>query len=268
MIATEIATHYSLSQARWVSRLVEAPSTEGVRRVETFNPRDPNPAATADLRIEAPRVVPVVETVDSASPNPARTPKHRFESNLSSFEKEPRAALRLALYKVFQEPSLGKKLTDELFPLLFEGAPARRRLVYSALRIFAEPQDILSSAWRTYLQVGDVEHLTTAASLLEDLGAMSWETLRAFARNRFPETSYFVPAIARLPGINQQERLDLLQELANSTDSELRWQVYEALDYFPDSDVCPLLRLIAGTGCCDDSAKTSAEERLLLLTND
>jgi hypothetical protein len=261
MIGSEMATTLFQSPVCRFIRWVEAPTTKGRQGIETVDRTIEEGVGTANLPTEAHRVA-TVAAVDSADQDQARTAEDRFEWSPSSFAKQPSVTLRGVLEKVLQDPSHKKSLTDALFPLLFEGAPVRRRLVYSALMAFANSPDILRNAWRTYLRVGDVEHLTTAAALLEDLGAASWETLRAFARTGFPEASYFVPAIARLTGIDRTERLDVLIELARSADPEMRWRIYEASDSLPEADMVSLLRILADSEACDDSAKDSAKERL------
>ena len=203
-----------------------------------------------------------IESFSSIDLDEARTSDDILDWSRDSFDKAPRATLSRAILRALQDKTQAKLMTEAMFPLLFEETPARRRLVYAALRSFADPQDILWIAWRTFQRVGDVEHLATAAALLEDLGACSWNTLRAFARLGVAEASYFVPAIARLTGIRQSERVELLAELATSLDSELRWQVYETLEHFPVSDGLRLLKILAQSECCEDSAKSAAEERL------
>ena len=136
-------------------------------------------------------------------------------------------------------------MTQKLFPMLVEGSPARRRLVYDALREFAEPQDIIVGALLLYMRNGDVEPLVTGAGLLEDLGARSWPVLVAYARRVRPECASFVPAIARLRGVLAEERLAVLELLARSDDAELRWMVRESLEEFPHDDANRVLRALA-----------------------
>jgi hypothetical protein len=145
---------------------------------------------------------------------------------------------------------------------MFKGTPARRRLVYETLREFADPQDVLINSLLLYLRYGDSEPLEVGAGLLEDLGAKSWPVLAAYARAVRPECAYFVPAIARLKVVDAEERLQVLEKLAASGDSELRWRVYEALDEFPFGQTIPVLKVLAEGGHAEDSARCASEERL------
>ena len=97
----------------------------------------------------------------------------------------------------------------------------RARLVYETLREFAEPQDVLINSLLLHFRHGDVEPLVIGAGLLEDLGPVSWPVLAAFARTARPDR-YFVSAIAGLQNVDVNKRLEILEILARSEDSELR----------------------------------------------
>jgi hypothetical protein len=86
--------------------------------------------------------------------------------------------------------------------------------------------------------------------------------LAAFARTGRPERAYFVSAIAGLHDVGIKKRLDVLNALARSDDSEIRWRIYEALDVFPAEEAMPVLKAIARDGGPDDAARSAAEERL------
>jgi hypothetical protein len=145
---------------------------------------------------------------------------------------------------------------------MLEGTPARRRLVYETLREFAQPQDILVNALMLYRRHGDAEPLAIGAGLLEDLGVEAWPVLAAFARTGRPECAYFVTAIAGLRDVDVRKRLDVLNTLARSDDSEIRWRIYEALDGFSAEEAIPVLKALADERSPDDAARSAAEERL------
>jgi hypothetical protein len=147
-------------------------------------------------------------------------------------------------------------MSQRLLPMLLQGPPARRRLVYEALKEFAEPQDILIGSLLLHSRDGDVEPLVIGAGLLEDLGARSWPVLAAYARRAQPACAYFVPAIARLEGIPVKERLAVLEVLARSEDAELRWRVREALEEFPPYDMTRVLRTLEEAEDPEDPAHT------------
>jgi len=153
-------------------------------------------------------------------------------------------------------------MARELFPMVLKGTPARRRLVYETLREFAEPRDVLINSLMLQLRDGDVEPLFIGAGLLADLGAESWPVLAAFARTGRPECAYFVSTIAGLQDVDVKQRLDVLDILARSADSEVRWRIYEALGDFSLDEAVPVLRVLAGAGSPDDAARSAAEERI------
>src|SRR5262245_50939239 len=150
---------------------------------------------------------------DAASPAPtflvywpedaavSRTTGEPIPWDEGEFERAPRALLGRITLSVLRDPPQRGLMTQRLFPMLVEGSPARRRLVYEALREFAEPQEILISSLQLHLRDGDVEPLVIGAGLLEDLGARSWPVLAAYARRARPACAFFVPAIARLKDV-------------------------------------------------------------------
>ena len=160
----------------------------------------------------------------------SRTVSESIRWDVSEFEQAPRAALRRVRRDVLLNPNQRGPMTQQLFPMLVEGPPARRRLVYETLKEFAEPQDILIGSLLLYHRVGDAEPLVIGAGLLEDLGARSWPVLAAYAMAARPECASFAPAIARLDGVPAKDRLTILEILARSSDAELRWRACEALD--------------------------------------
>jgi len=145
---------------------------------------------------------------------------------------------------------------------MLQGPPALARLVYEALKRFADPQQILANSLVLYRRYGDAEPLVVGAGLLEDLGAMSWPVLAAFARTMRPECAYFVPAIGRLNDVDAKERLEILAILARSGDPELRWRIYEVVDEFPVDEAVPVLKSLAASVDRDDDVRIAAEERL------
>ena len=155
----------------------------------------------------------------------------------SEFERAPRAVLRRVLREVLRDPNQRGPMTQNLFPMLVEGPPARRRLVYETLKEFAEPQEILIGSLQLYLRDGNVEPLVVGSGLLEDLGSRSWPVLEAYARSAQPACAYFVPAIARLKGVTAEKRCAVLEILARSEDSELRLRAHWALDGSPPDDM-------------------------------
>ena len=139
--------------------------------------------------------------------------------------------------EVLRDPNQRGPMTQNLFPMLVEGPPARRRLVYETLKEFAEPQEILIGSLQLYLRDGNVEPLVVGSGLLEDLGSRSWPVLEAYAQSAQPACAYFVPAIARLKGVTAEKRCAVLEILARSEDSELRLRAHWALDGSPPDDM-------------------------------
>jgi hypothetical protein len=170
--------------------------------------------------------------------------------------------LRRIVLNVLHDPTRLGSWTEKLFPMMLRGTPARRRLVYEALRDFADPQDIIVNSLVLYNRYRDAEPLEVGAGLLEDLRAKSWPVLAAYARTARPECAFFVPAIARLHEVAAEQRLQVLEILVRSGDPELRWRVYEALDEFPIERSISILRALAEGGHAEDSARFAAEERL------
>jgi hypothetical protein len=190
----------------------------------------------------------------------ARTADEPIPWDDREFEKAPRVVLRRVRLGVLRDLAQREIMTQSLFPMLVEGPPARRRLVYETLREFAEPQNIIVNSLLLYMRDGDVGPLVMGAGLLEDLGARSWPVLASYARRVRPECAYFVPAIARLKGVPAQERLAVLETLARSDDAELRWRVHEALEDFPSDDMSRVLRALAEAGDLEDPARTAADK--------
>jgi len=111
-----------------------------------------------------------------------------------------------------------------------------------------------------YIRYGDAEPLVVGAGLLEDLGAESWPVLAAFARTGRPECAYFVSTVAGLQDIDVKQRLEVLEILARSEDSELRWRIYESLGDFSPDEAGPVLRVLAGDESPDDAARSAPVE--------
>jgi hypothetical protein len=212
--------------------LIKPRGLGGVARY--FEGSDTDAAASALPRIDQP------EDADRS-----RTTREPAQWDDREFELAPRAVLRRILLSALRDPDQHERMTQILFPMLVEGTPTRRRLVYETLREFAEPQEILIGSLQLYLRDGDVEPLVIGAGLLEDLGPRSWPVLAAYARRVRPECAYFVPAIARLKDVPAEERLAVLETLARSEDAELRWRVREALEEFPPDDTIGVLRALA-----------------------
>jgi hypothetical protein len=230
--------------------LIRRPTTRGIDRRSAERSYDT--ASSARNR-------PAFQREETADPP---TTDDQVQWDDRDFEQAPRSVLRRVSLNALRDPSQRGPWTEKLFPLMLEGTPARRRLVYETLREFADPQDILINSLVVYLRYGDAEPLAIGAGLLEDLGAMSWPVLAAYARTVRPECADFVPAIARLNAVAPEERLLSLEILAHSDDADLRWSVYEALDEFPVDRTIPVLRALAEGGRAEDSVKFAAEVRL------
>jgi HEAT repeats len=230
--------------------LIRPLGARGVRR--RFEEQHTDTAASApNLR--------VITAEDSAD---SRTTDDPVPWDDSDFARAPRSVLRRVLLTVVRDPAQRGPMTRELFPMMLKGTPARTRLVYETLRKFAEPQDVLINSLLLHLRRGDAEPLVIGAGLLEDLGAVSWPVLAAFARTGRPECAYFVATIAGLQNVDVKKRLEVLEILARSEDSELRWRIYEALGDFSLDDAVPALSVLAGADSPDDAARSAATERI------
>ena len=116
--------------------------------------------------------VAAVRVTPQEAPSCARTTGDPVPWDEREFEKCPGWALASFVGCVACAAQRGV-WTERLFPLLFKGPSARKRLVYEMLREFADPRDILVNSLVLYHRYGDAEPMVIAAGLLEDLGARS-----------------------------------------------------------------------------------------------
>jgi hypothetical protein len=168
------------------------------------------------------------------------------------------------LSQTVRDSLLGKitaeETTDRLFPLLFEGSLYDRRRAYGWLRWLGNPSAVLSAGLRAYRLYGYEGHLNEAVSLLTDLGAASWPALRRWAQRGGPESEALVDLIVTLPGVPDQERLQVLASLAMSPDESTRRRILEAVGHLPPNDGRALLSRLARSDAPEDDVKDEARE--------
>jgi hypothetical protein len=178
------------------------------------------------------------------------------------FNSDPRYYLSRVTLIALTVPGATRPVTEKLLPKLLSRGPARRRLVHLAIRIFAQPKEILEVALEQFRRHGYEGRLIAAASLLTDFGADSWPVLRSLAKSGAPECEAFVEVIARLQGVPQADRLNALTDLAKNPDSNTRLRVLEALEEFGRAEIRSVLEALGRSEAPDDSARESARERL------
>ena len=104
--------------------------------------RDPDPASSLAGIYHAPRdraptplrQPPVYVSFDPKTPMGRERATSRFHGMIATSSQAPRAVLRQVLLDVLGDPDQRGPMTQRLFPMLLEGTPARRRLVYETLR--------------------------------------------------------------------------------------------------------------------------------------
>lgn len=180
-----------------------------------------------------------------------------------AYDENPTRYLERAVTKALLDPSLGSLITRKLFPRLLVKSPARRQLVHHALRAFALPEDILQASLEQYRASGYEGRLMAAASLLHDLGHVSWPTLLSLAKSRLPESHAFVGVIVTLEGIQAEERVRAIAELTRNPNPETRSRVLEVWEEWKDlPGARGILAELAVREGEDDSVREAAEDQL------
>jgi len=152
--------------------------------------------------------------------------------------------------------------TALVFPWLIQARGETRRQLYQALLTLGEPKAILDVALSAYEQYGNEDRLTLAASLLMDLGAQAFPALRILARSNRPECAWFIPAIAGLPDVQLQKRVEVLISLVKSPHSAVRQSLLGATQALPSPEAISLLHMLS-----QDSDAEIAEEAREWLAN-
>src|SRR5262245_1007791 len=106
---------------------------------------------------------------------------------VAEFQLRPLAAVETLL--LFADLGLVSKrdATQWVFPLLIQARGETRKQLYKALLTLEEPKALLDVALSAYTKYGNEDRLTLAASLLMDLGAQTFPSLRILARSNRPE---------------------------------------------------------------------------------
>ena len=181
---------------------------------------------------------------------------------VAEFQLRPSAAVETLL--LFADLGLVSKrdATQWVFPLLIQARGETRRQLYQALLTLGEPKAILDVALSAYEQYGNEDRLTLAASLLMDLGAQAFPALRILARSNRPECAWFIPAIAGLPDVQLQKRVEVLISLVKSPHSAVRQSLLGATQALPSPEAISLLHMLS-----QDSDAEIAEEAREWLAN-
>src|SRR5262249_39994822 len=93
---------------------------------------------------------------------------------------------------------LSHEATRLLFRNLMGRTPAEQRLIFRAIRCFAEPSDVLGVALTEYRFYGSEARLSLAAGLLASFGQKALPTFRNLVRYAPEQCQPFVTTIARL----------------------------------------------------------------------
>ena len=152
--------------------------------------------------------------------------------------------------------------TQWVFPLLIQARGETRRQLYKALLTLGEPKALLDVALSAYEKYGNEDRLTLAASLLMDLGAHAFPSLRILARSNRPECAWFVPTIAGLPDVKLQNRIEVLISLVKSPHIAVRQSLLGATQALPSPEAISLLHLLS-----QDSNEEIADEAREYLGN-
>lgn len=181
---------------------------------------------------------------------------------VTEFQLRPSAAIETLL--LFADLGLVSKrdATKWVFPLLIQARGETRRQLYKALLTLGEPKAILDVALSAYEQYGNEDRLTLAASLLMDLGAQAFPSLRILARSNRSECAWFVPTIAGLPDVQLQNRVEILTYLVKSPHSAVRQSLLGATQALPSLPALSLLHMLS-----QDPDEEIAEEAREYLAN-
>jgi hypothetical protein len=191
----------------------------------------------------------------SATPGTLAAERITDRDFVAEFQLRPSSAVETLL--LFADLGLVSKrdATQWVFPLLIQARGEIRRQLYKALLTLGEPKALLDVALSAYEKYGNEDRLTVAASLLMDLGAQAWPSLRILARSNRPECAWFVPTIAGLPDVKVQNRVEILTSLVNSPHIAVRQSLLGATQALPSSEAISLLHMLS-----QDSNEEIAEE--------
>jgi hypothetical protein len=181
---------------------------------------------------------------------------------VAEFQLRPSMAVETLL--LFADLGLVSKrdATQWVFPLLIQARGEIHRQLYKALLTFGEPKAILDVALSAYEKYGNEDRLTLAASLLMDIGAQAFPSLRILARSNRPECVWFVPTIAGLPDVKLQNRVEVLTYLVKSPHSAVRQSLLGATQALPSPQAISLLHMLS-----QDPDEEIAEEAREYLAN-
>src|SRR2546428_9949663 len=176
---------------------------------------------------------------------------------VAEFQLRPSAAVETLL--LFADLGLVSKrdATHWVFPLLIQARGETRRQLYKALITLGEPKAILDIALSAYEKYGNEDRLTLAASLLMDLGAQAFPSLRILALSNRPECARFVPTIAGLPDVKLQNRVEALTYLVKSPHIAIRQSLLGAAQALPSPEAISLLHMLSQ----DPDAEIAEEAR-------
>jgi len=198
----------------------------------------------------------------SATPGTLAAERITDRDFVAEFQLRPSTAVETLL--LFADLGLVSKrdATQWVFPLLIQARGETRRQFYKALLTLGEPKALLDFALSAYEKYGNEDRLTLAASLLMDLGAHAFPSLRILARSNRPECAWFVPTIAGLPDVKLQNRIEVLISLVKSPHIAVRQSLLGATQALPSSEAISLLHLLS-----QDSNEEIAEEAREYLGN-
>lgn len=122
-----------------------------------------------------------------------------------------------------------REMTKGLLEDLLEAPSEKINVLFNALRLISNPEDILDIALEEYSRTYRDRYLTIAVSLLEERGSRAWPALRRLAESNHPECELFVKLIANCVGVSAKDRGDALLKLSRHPDRSVRFQLLENL---------------------------------------
>jgi hypothetical protein len=164
--------------------------------------------------------------------------------------------------KRYRESDSRLRLVRDLFDQMIDAPLFQRRRTSQDILGIATPSEVLAVAIPTAGRHIYEGRLLAAASLLGRYGERAWPVLRELARSMRPECECFVPVIARMETIAEDDRIRALTDLARNPDPSTRERVLDAIDEFAPEKTTAVLEALADPQWKGDLAYDGARERL------
>lgn len=156
-----------------------------------------------------------------------------------------------------------REITLGLLENLLDAPSERINVLFNALRLISNPEDILDIALNEYHRTCRERYLTIAVSLLEERGNRAWPALRRLAQANHPESELFVGLIANCAGVPTKDRIEALLDLSRHPDRSVRFQLLENLGPFDVQQKREILASLSNDE--DDEIRREAAEYLRFL---